>query len=195
MMRLGIYGGTFNPIHSGHLIIAQTACSQCKLNQLLFVPSARPPHKHHSPLIAPEHRYAMAALATQDNPRFGISDIELQRPGLSYTVETLRALQQTQGLDCALFFLVGADRLVDIDTWRSGHEIFEMAQVVVVPREGVDLHRTPTVLRDRVILLPEPHTDISSTDIRRRLRAGDSIKNLVPDPVEVYIRKHRLYQA
>ncbi len=137
----------------------------------------------------------MAALATQDNPRFGISDIELHRPGLSYTVETLRALQQTQGLDCALFFLVGAYRLVDIDTWRSGHEIFEMAQVVVVPREGVDLHRTPTVLRDRVILLPEPHTDISSTDIRRRLRAGDSIKNLVPDPVEVYIRKHRLYQA
>ena len=195
MMRLGIYGGTFNPIHSGHLIIAQTACSQCDLNQLLFVPSARPPHKHHTPLIAPEHRYAMAVLATQDDPRFGISDMELQRPGLSYTVETLRALQQAHGLNCALFFLIGADRLVDIDSWHSGDEIFEMAQVVVVPRAGADLGRTPADLRDRVILLPGPHTDISSTDVRQRVLAGQSIKNLVPDPVEVYIRKHRLYQA
>ncbi len=137
----------------------------------------------------------MAVLATQDDPRFGISDMELQRPGLSYTVETLRALQQAHGLNCALFFLIGADRLVDIDSWHSGDEIFEMAQVVVVPRAGADLGRTPADLRDRVILLPGPHTDISSTDVRQRVLAGQSIKNLVPDPVEVYIRKHRLYQT
>ena len=137
----------------------------------------------------------MAVLATQDDPWFEVSDIELKRPGLSYSAETLQALHRMYGPACELFFLIGADRLVHIDTWRSREEIFERAQVVVVPRSGVDMDHTPAARRQRVICLPSPRTDISSTNIRRCVQTGHSIRNLVPSSVEAYIRENRLYMT
>jgi nicotinate-nucleotide adenylyltransferase len=193
--RLGIYGGTFNPIHTGHLIIAQEIYEQCGLDRLVFMPSARPPHKHLAGVAAPEHRYRMAVLATREDPRFEVSDLELQRPGPSYTIETLQELRRLHGDACRLFFAIGADSLVDIATWRAPEQLFALAAVVVVPRPGVDIRRAPAPWRDQVVLVRSPEVDISSTDIRRRVAEGRSIRYLVPEPVERYIAEHRLYKG
>lgn len=193
--RFGVYGGTFNPLHTGHLIIAQEVYDQFALDRVFFVPSARPPHKHQAALIAPEHRYAMTAIATQDDLRFEVSDIELQRPGPSYSIETLREFHRRYGPDCQLFFIIGADSLVEIGTWRNPDELFALCSVVVVPRPGVDLRQAAPSWRDRALVVQSLQVDISSTDIRRRIEAGRSIRYLVPAGVEQYIREHRLYQA
>lgn len=193
--RLGVYGGTFNPIHIGHLIIAQEVYDQFALECVLFVPSARPPHKHRTALLAPEHRYAMTVLATQDDPRFEASDIELRRPGTSYTIETLRALHRLYGPDCRLFFVIGADSLVEIGTWRAPDEVFALCSIVVVPRPGVDIRQAPAPWRERALLVQSPEMGFSSTDIRHRVALGRSIRYLVPAAVEQYIDEHQLYRA
>ncbi|MBI4551054.1 MAG: nicotinate-nucleotide adenylyltransferase [Candidatus Latescibacteria bacterium] len=192
--RLGVYGGTFNPIHTGHLIIAQEVYDQFALDRVLFIPSARPPHKHNAGLIAPEHRYAMTVLATRDDPRFEVSDIEAERPGTSYTVETLRDLHRRHGPDCQVFFIIGADSLLEIGTWRDPDALFALCSIVVVPRPGVDIRQAPLPWRDRALIVQTPEVAISSTDIRHRVETGRSIRYFVPPAVEQYIREHRLYQ-
>ena len=194
-VKLGIYGGTFNPLHTGHLLIAQEFYEQCELDRVIFIPSARPPHKRLSDVLAPEHRYQMALAATMNDQRFEVSDMEIQRPGLSYTIETLEAFRQTYGQESALYFAIGADSLVDIASWRRPDQVFELATIVVVPRPGFDIRRAPEPWRDRVIVLRTRELDISSTDIRKRVAQGRSVRYLVPDPVERYINDHGLYQS
>jgi nicotinate-nucleotide adenylyltransferase len=191
--RLGIYGGTFNPIHTGHLIIAQEIYEQCKLDRLLFIPSARPPHKHHTNIISPEHRYRMVKLAIQDDPRFEVSDLEIHRPGLSYTIETLKILHQLYGPSAAFFFIIGADSLLEIDTWREPDQVFKLATMVVVPRLGVDVSKANLRWQEQMLMIQSPEVEISSTEIRERLEENRSIRYMVPQQVEAYIQKNRLY--
>ncbi|MBM3265937.1 MAG: nicotinate-nucleotide adenylyltransferase [candidate division Zixibacteria bacterium] len=193
--RLGVYGGTFNPLHIGHLIIAQEFYEQCGLDRVLLMPSARPPHKAPDGIAPPEDRYRMALAAVTHDNRFEVSDLEIRRPGLSYTIETLEALRETYGPGCRLFFAIGMDSLVDMGTWRDPDRVFGLATIVAVARPGVDIRLAPTPWRDRVITLQTPEVDISSTDIRRRVAEGRSIRYLVPESVERYIREHRLYTA
>lgn len=193
-VKLGIYGGTFNPLHTGHLVIAQEFYEQCELDRVIFIPSARPPHKRLSDVLSPEHRYQMALAATANDERFEVSDMEIQRPGLSYTIETLEAFGRSHGPESVLYFAIGADSLVDMAGWRSPDRVFELATIVVVPRPGFDIKRAPEPWRDRVIVLKTPELDISSTDIRKRVAQGKSVRYLVPDPVERYIKDHGLYR-
>ena len=193
LARLGIYGGTFNPIHTGHLIIAQEIYDRLSLDRIVFIPSGRPPHKNDAAVTAPEHRHAMVTLATNSDPRFEVSDLELRRPGLSYTIETLRELRRHYGPESRFFFVIGADSLVEIDTWRSPDEVFACATVVVVPRPGVDIDQAPLPWRERVTTVQSPMMAVSSTDIRHRVKSGRSIRYFVHPDVEHYIHKHRLY--
>lgn len=192
--RLGIYGGTFNPIHTGHLIIAQEIYEQCSLDKLLFMPSARPPHKQNDYIVSPEHRYRMAELAIGNDRRFEVSDLEIQRPGLSYTIETLRALRDLYDPAVAIFFIIGADSLLEIDTWRAPDQVFELATVAVVPRPDVDLAQANAKWRNLSMIIDAPEIEISSTDIRKRAADGRSIRYLTPRSVAAYIEEHGLYK-
>lgn len=196
--RVGVLGGTFDPIHFGHLAIAEEACGALRLNRVLFVPAAYQPFKADRSHAAPQHRLAMVRLACASNPAFAACDIELNRPGPSYTVTTLAALRAQ--LDGELFFILGADALRDLARWHAAARIPELAQVVAVARPSVQvdsdavLRALPT-LQGRLRVLEGPHVDISSTELRRRVRAGRSIRYLTPDAVIDYIAKHELYRA
>lgn len=194
IQRLGIYGGTFDPIHAGHLVIARGVVEHCALDRLLFVPSARPPHKKGQAFAPPDDRYRMTQLAARHDPRFEVSDTEINRPGLSYTVDTLEALRGIYGAACAFHLVIGADSLLEIDTWHAPDRVFELATVVTVPRPGKDLTGLDPRWRDRVVALQLPEIDISSTDIRRRAGAGLPIGHLVPEEVADYIEERGLYR-
>ncbi len=193
-MRVGVYGGTFDPIHVGHLIIGELAREALELDRLLFVVAKRPPHKVSEVITPAKFRLEMVRLATLDNPFFEPSDIEIRRGGVSYTVDTLQALSEE--LDLArerLFFLMGADSLVDFPSWRQPDRILELATVVALRRPGVDLSDVDPEYLRRVRLLPTPLIEISATNIRQRVSRGCSIRYLVPEPVIDYIREHKLY--
>lgn len=194
IQRLGVYGGTFDPIHAGHLAIARGVVEKCALNRLLFVPSARPPHKRGHAVAPPDDRYRMAQLAARDDPRFEVSDAEINRPGLSYTVDTLEALREIYSESCSYYLVIGADSLLEIDTWHAPDRLFELATVVTVPRPDNDLTGVNPHWRDRVVALQLPEIDISSTDIRRRAGAGLPIGHLVPENVADYIEERGLYR-
>ncbi|NOZ55194.1 MAG: nicotinate-nucleotide adenylyltransferase [Calditrichaeota bacterium] len=193
-MRVGVYGGTFDPIHVGHLIIGELAREALELDRLLFVVAKRPPHKVSESITPAEFRLEMVRLATLDNPFFEPSDIEIRRGGVSYTVETLQALSDELELPREnLFFLMGADSLVDFPNWRQPDRILELATVVALRRPGVDLSDVDPEYLRRVRLLPTPLLEISATNIRQRVSRGCSIRYLVPEPVVQYIREHKLY--
>lgn len=194
IQRLGVYGGTFDPIHAGHLVMARGVVERCALDRLLFVPSARPPHKRGHAVAPPDDRYRMALLAARNDPRFEVSDLEINRPGLSYTVDTLEALREIYGAACAFHLVIGADSLLEIDTWHAPDRVFDLATVVTVPRPGKDLTGLDPRWRDRVVTLQLPEIDISSTDIRRRAGAGLPISHLVPEEVAGYIEERGLYR-
>ena len=194
IQRLGVYGGTFDPIHAGHLAMARGVVEHCALDRLLFVPSARPPHKRGHAVAPPDDRYRMAQLAARDDPRFEVSDAEINRPGLSYTVDTLKALREIYGEACAFHLVIGADSLLEIDTWHAPDRVFELTTVVTVPRPGKDLAGLDPRWLDRVVTLRLPEIDISSTDIRRRAGAGLPIAHLVPEEVAGYIEERGLYR-
>lgn len=194
IQRLGVYGGTFDPIHAGHLVMARGVVERCALDRLLFVPSARPPHKRGHAVAPPDDRYRMALLAARNDPRFEVSDLEINRPGLSYTVDTLEALREIFGESCAFHLVIGADSLIEIDTWYAPDRVFDLATVVTVPRPGKDLAGLDPRWRDRVVTLQLPEIDISSTDIRRRAGAGLPISHLVPEEVAGYIEERGLYR-
>lgn len=195
--RLGIMGGTFDPIHNAHLFIAEQAREQLGLPLVLFVPSAQPPHKLADPLTAAEHRLAMTELAVAGNGAFAVSRLELDRPGPSYTVETLRALRSSGVSEPHL--IVGADSVLEMGTWYQHEAIWREARVVAVARDGYDLDRLPRALGEerarQVLVVRAPLLDISSTDIRQRLRAGRSVRYLVPEVVEQYIMQQGLYRS
>ncbi len=198
MQRLGIMGGTFDPIHYGHLLMAEEARQAFALDEVVFVPNGRPAHKKAYLVSSPEDRYAMTLLATGSNPCFSASRMEIERSGLSYTIDTLREFRKLYpGLD-ALYFITGADAVLEILTWHEYDKLVRECQFIAVTRPGFVLERLPEIVDaaflDRVHFLPIPRLEISSTDIRKRVREGRSIKYLSPEPVEAYVQQHGLYR-
>jgi nicotinate-nucleotide adenylyltransferase len=191
-MKLGIFGGTFNPIHVGHLLIADAAAEALELDRVIFIPCATPPHKHPQVLADARHRLRMVKLAIRGNARFGCSDIELRRGGPSYSVETLRQLKHAMPR-ARFYFLIGTDSLRDLHNWREAAALVQLCEFICVARPG---ERTPsTRLRGlRVHKLPGHPADISSSDIRNRLARGASVRYLMPEAVQRYIQKTGLYR-
>jgi nicotinate-nucleotide adenylyltransferase len=197
--RLGILGGTFDPIHDGHLVAAQEACWQLHLEQVLFVPAGAPPHKQGRVISPAAHRLRMVELAIADTPQFRVSQIDLNRGGPSYTLETLRLLRTELGPEPALYFIEGADSLAEILTWHQPQGILELCELAVVRRPGVDVNLAQLEtelpgLTAKVHWVAMPWLDISSSDIRARVRLGRPISYLVPPGVEAYIRQAALYR-
>jgi nicotinate-nucleotide adenylyltransferase len=184
-MRLGIFGGTFNPIHTGHLLLAETARDALRLDRVVFIPTRQPPHKPARGLLDGAQRLELIELAIRHHPAFAVSDIELQRPGPSYSIDTVRTLR-SQLPGAKLFLLVGADMLGV--RWAAWDELRRLCTVVAAARPGA----SPRKQRG-VKWLPMPQVDIASSDIRQRLKAGRSIRYLVPPAVERYLRERGCY--
>ena len=198
--RIGVFGGSFDPVHMGHLTIAQDAVEQLELDRLIFVPAAVPPHKQGRTLAEGRHRLAMLELATEANLSFEVSDMELRRGGLSFTVDTMTQVQADHP-GAELFFIVGLDSLTILHSWRNVGKLLEMCTVVPFARGGEDAARVAaqiqlpgdweTRLLERMIRIHE--IEISASEIRMRLAEGLSIRYLVPPEVEMYIAEHGLY--
>ncbi len=186
-MRLGVLGGTFDPIHIGHLILGEAAREQMGLDRVLFVPTGVQWRKSGLEIAPAEHRVAMVRLAVEDNRAFAVSTVEVERPGPSYTVDTLEELAKAPRVE--LFFIVGRDAYEDLPNWVRPERIRELATVVVAARHGESLEVEPPAVR-----LEMPEIGTSATDIRERVAAGRTIRYLAPEVVEAYIREHRLYR-
>lgn len=199
-MKLGVFGGTFDPIHMGHLVVAEEARQQLGLDEVLFVPAGKPWFKAEMPVTDAKHRLAMVELAIASNSAFQPSDIEMSRTGPSYTVDTLESLYKERGGSTRMYVILGVDALVELGRWHEPRRILELAKVVGVTRpsnRSVDLERLGASLGskgDRLELLEGPLIEVSGTDVRRRIQEGRSIKYLVPEAVEAYIKKHGLYR-
>ena len=199
-MKLGILGGTFDPVHLGHLIIAEKAMTSLGLDRVLFVPAGDPWLKAGMDITPRQHRLAMVLAAVADNPKFKVSPSELERFGPSYTVETLEEFQEDYGLQTALYFIIGADALRDFGGWRNPQRVLELCTLAVVGRPAqasLDLTELEAILPgigQRVALVDDVDIDISATDIRQRVAEGRSIKSLVPPAVEAYIQEQHLYK-
>lgn len=191
-------GGTFDPIHYGHLIAAEEARHKFNLSQVSFVPCGIPPHKKDYKVTAAEHRYAMTLLATASNPYFSVSRVEIDRPGPSYAVDTIKIFRKQFGEDVELFFITGLDAVLEVLTWKNPDELVRLCHFIAVTRPGYDAQKLqeqlPAHYLDRISLLAIPGVDISSTMIRERVRKGEPIRYLTPDAVCDYIAKHRLYK-
>lgn len=198
-MKLGILGGTFDPPHVGHLILAEEARQALGLQQVLFVPAGEPWRKAGRQLSPPEHRLAMVRLAVGDNSDFDVATLEIERKGPSYTAETLAALQQQLPDDGEFFFIVGQDSLADLPHWRQPERIVSLARLAVARRSAWEAAEADALEKDlpgisqRLVWLDMPRIDISSTAVRERVRQGLSIRYWVPPAVEEYIRRHGLY--
>jgi nicotinate-nucleotide adenylyltransferase len=192
--RIGIMGGTFDPIHHGHLVAASEVAHFFSLDEVIFVPTGRPWEKNGRDVSAAEDRYLMTVIATASNPRFSVSRVDIDRPGETYTIDTLRDLRAERGPDAEFFFITGADALARMISWRDADELFKLAHFVGCTRPG---HRLSlSGLPDKGISLIEvPALAISSTECRARVRSGDPIWYLVPDGIVQYISKRKLYQA
>jgi len=190
MGRIGILGGTFDPPHIGHLILAQEAIVGLHLGKIAFAPAAHPPHKGSTPIASPEQRWEMVSLAISDNPQFEALNIELRRPGPSYTVDTIRELGRMWGPEQELFFLMGSDSLQELPTWKEPENLIKICRVVVATRPGF----TPQgEFARKVVVLKMPPVGVSSTLIRERVKRGEPIRYLVPQKVEQYILREGLY--
>lgn len=224
-MRLGVMGGTFNPIHYGHLAAANEVREAFVLDTVIFVPAAVPPHKDVAEITDPRHRFMMTVLATVSHPHFAVSSVEIDRPGASYTVDTIAQLKHLYQEPNSVYFIVGIDAFLDIASWRQPDVLLGSCHTVVTSRAGYNLHElAPSPLRQvaglhpRLTFQPMPgkgpldspgfqvrgtpyqiylqeisRLDISSTDIRQRVKTGRSVRYLVPDSVDAYIRKYQLY--
>ncbi len=197
-MRIGILGGTFDPPHIGHLVIAEEAREQLNLARVYFVPAQQPPHKLAEPVTPFVDRVAMLQLALDENPFFTLSLVEANRPGPSYTVDTIHELRWEFPPATELFFIMGLDSLANLPTWHRPRELIELCQLAVLRRPGytVDMNDLETKipgLRSRVVFIPAPELEISSTELQARVRAGHSIQYMVPDGVAEYIAEHHLY--
>lgn len=194
LMNIGIFGGTFNPPHIGHLIAAEHVRTELSLDRIIFVPAALPPHKLNQDVTAPEHRLAMVRLAIQDNAHFDLSEIEITRGGVSFTIDTLRELKAKHP-DDQLFLLIGMDNLVDFHTWKSPERIVGLARVVVMTRPGFTTKDVPSLMKEEIRMCPVPEIGIASRELRKRVSEGKSIQYLVAESVRCYIEEHRLYRT
>jgi nicotinate-nucleotide adenylyltransferase len=196
--RIGIFGGSFDPVHFGHLAIAEEARLELNLAQVIFIPAARQPLKGYAPSPA-EQRLAMLQLACADNPAFRVDDLELRRPPPSYTSETLASLHARLGTGNELWFILGTDAADELPRWHRIATILELARLAIIARPGHTFElaalqaRLPT-LNARATLLEGPRLDISSSDLRRRLATGRSVRYQLPEPVRSFILQHKLYQ-
>lgn len=225
-MRLGVMGGTFNPIHYGHLAAANEVCEVFALDTVVFVPAAVPPHKDLAAIIDPRHRLMMAMLATISHPHFAVSSVEIDRPGASYTVDTIAQLKDLYQEQKAIYFIVGIDAFADIAAWRQPDVLLGSCHTIVTSRPRYDFHElVPSTLRQvsemhphssfepladrqllggagfqvrgtpyQIYLQEVSGLDISSSDIRQRVKTGRSIRYLVPESVDAYIGKYQLYR-
>lgn len=190
--RVGVMGGTFDPIHHGHLVAASEVQHAFELDEVVFVPTGTQPFKLDRNVTEAEHRYLMAVVATASNPRFTVSRVEIDRPGMTYTIDTLRELREDMP-DADLFFITGADALSQIISWKDSEQLFELAHFVGVTRPGHEFDHS-ALPKDGVSLVEVPAMAISSTDCRRRVSDRVPVWYLVPDGVVQYIGKHSLYR-
>jgi nicotinate-nucleotide adenylyltransferase len=192
--RLGVMGGTFDPIHYGHLVTAQEALHQFELDEVVFVPTGRPWMKEHEVVSPAEDRYLMTVIATASNPRFSVSRVEVDREGPTYTIDTLRAIKEISGAD--LFFVTGADAVLEIFQWKDPQELFDMAHFIAATRPGYDVAELEeqAAAHDGITAMSIPALAISSTDIRARVARGRPIRYLVPEGVVSYVGKAGLYR-
>lgn len=198
MRRIGILGGTFDPPHIGHLVLAEAARESLNAEKILFVPAGDPPHKQGDTRLALEHRLAMLERALGDDPAFVISRVDIDRPGPHYTVDTVRIIQE-QNPDAELFFIMGGDSLRDLPKWRDPEGLIRVCKLAVMSRTdtAADPHMHDDVLpglSERVVMIDAPLIGISSTEIADHIRKGKSARYMVPMPVLDYILSHRLYQ-
>ena len=202
--RIGVMGGTFDPIHNGHLVTAEEAWKQFQLDQVLFVPSGSPPHKDNRENLDAEDRYLMTVIATATNPHFRVSRMEVDRRGPSYTIDTVRELHRIYGKNTEVFFITGADAILEILTWKEPDLVLREATFIAATRPGYDLKKLeeslPQVEKDRhdtdprVLVMEIPALAISSTDIRNRVKQGRPITYLVPEGVSEFIEKSGFYR-
>lgn len=200
--RIGIIGGTFDPIHIGHLVAAEGAREAAGLDEVIFVPAGDPPHKEAEKVSDARHRYVMTLLATVTNPRFSVSRIELDRQGKSFTVDTLEAMRRELGDGVELYFILGSDAMADVPNWHEPARLLTLCRFLVVGRPGWDKESVERSLgplyppnRERIQMVDIPAVDVSSREIRARVREGRSIRYLVPEMVERYIERQGLYKA
>ena len=193
---IGIMGGTFDPIHNGHLVTAECASYQYNLDKVVFVPSGNPPHKTNKEITNADDRYSMALLATMSNPKFRVSRMEIDREGLSYTIDTVKEFKKIYP-NAKFYFITGADAILEIFTWKAPGKLLAEVEFIAASRPGYCLSQLGREIydeyRDSIHLLEIPGLAISSTDIRGRVRVGRPIKYQLPEEVEAYIRKHNLY--
>lgn len=205
MQRIGLFGGSFNPIHFGHLITAQAAAEQLGLDRLIFVPSAQPPHKPATGQLAPaEHRLQMVRLAVEGTPLFDASDVELKRSGPSYTIDTIAEFRRELGLDVLLHLLIGADSLADLCLWHRAGELVDACRIITMARTGWPVDRVLPRLAEKLSeeqvarlaggVLTTPIIEISATQIRHRIGAGKGVRFMLPGVVLHYIDQHGLYR-
>lgn len=198
-MRIGIFGGTFDPVHIAHLLLAEQCREQCALDQVWFVPAGNPPHKEGNTISSGKQRQEMLDFAIAGHPAFLVKDLELDREGPSFTVDTLRQLKASQP-DDEFFLIVGADSVRDLHTWREPEAILEMATLIGVNRPDISLPDLTELAQkfgesgiSKILWVSIPGTDISSTDIRQRIQENKSVRYMTPRAVEIYIHNNKLY--
>ncbi len=202
--RIGVMGGTFDPIHTGHLLAAQEALEQFNLDEVVFVPAAASPFKQDEAVSDAEHRYLMAAIATAANPAFRVSRVEMERPAPSFTIDTMRLLKRAYGTRSEMYFIAGADTVLELGGWKEPEALLELCTLIAINRPGdrVEAIRKSLTPKERkrfadhprIVPMDMPGMEISSTDIRRRVREGKPLLYLVPDAVGAYILKNGLYR-
>lgn len=215
--KIGLFGGTFNPIHSGHIKAAEIVQNRMDLDKVLFIPSYIPPHKDSAEIVSPAHRMKMIELALHSHPRFIPSSIEVDAEERSYSIITLGKIKKLYP-NSRIFFILGVDAFLEIDTWKNHEQVLEQCSFVVISRPGFRLEEAESVVqgisRDmmcklseseniddkmlrtrKIFLMPIDALDIASTDIRKKIRKGESIQKIVPDEVNSYIQKNNLYQS
>jgi nicotinate-nucleotide adenylyltransferase len=198
LRRIGVIGGTFDPIHYGHLAAAEEARVKMDLERVLFVVAGIPPHKLNEEVTPVEHRLAIVSLAIASNPYFEISMVDVDRPGPSYTVHTISIMQEQMGQETEIFFIMGLDSLAELPTWHQPERLIESCRLVAVKRPGVEtdlaeLESSVPGIASQVDIIDMPEVDISSSELQQRVRDGLPIKYQVPEEVERYIMEHGLY--
>ncbi|AQS59933.1 nicotinate-nucleotide adenylyltransferase [Desulforamulus ferrireducens] len=201
MREICLMGGTFDPIHYGHLVVAEEVRQQFSLSKVLFIPAARPPHKTDKIISDPIHRVNMTRLAIASNPYFDVSTLEVERQGLSYTIDTVKEIKKIYGVE-KVYFITGADAVLEILSWKNAEELLSICTFIAATRPGYDLHQLADTLKllpkevlKNILPLEVPALSISSSDIRRRVKEGKSIKYLLPEAVEQYIFNTKIYQS
>jgi len=188
-MKIGILGGTFNPIHVGHLILAEEAREKLLLDKIIFVPAAMPPHKDNSDIAEAQHRFAMLKMALRGNNHFSVSDAEIKRQGRSYTIDTIREFKKLYPAD-ELYFIIGSDLLKYLDEWKDLGEIIKMVKFIAATRPGYPLEKIPAYISTLAIRA----VDISAFEIRNAIKENKSFRYLIPERVFDYINRRKLYK-